>query len=236
MKWEMVSALAAIASLIVSAIALYVAFTGTKTTNQVATEALKTARQANEISLGLVREPAVLEFAFSDTSKFTFDFTDPTALKEELKTIITVKNTGKKAIDAVSLEIIGIVGFTQLMSDPTVEFRSLPAYSTRLDFHAALQPQALAHIDIRKYLLVYLEKLRPQLTQLTDRTGAYSTVVNMVLSPKATNESTPSPAGFSVTQNDRRLITIKFSPVMLDSVEAKAVLHSNDIAHRVFGN
>lgn len=233
LKWEMISALAAIVSLVVSAIALYIAFAGTKMTNQIATEALKTARQANEISLGLVREPAVLEFAFSDASKFTFDFTEPTVLKEELKTIITVKNTGKKAIDAVSLEIIGIVGLTQLLSNPAIEFRPLPAHSARLDFREALQPQALAHIDIRKYLLVYLEKLR---SQLPDRNGIYSTVVNVVLSPKATNESTPSPAGISVTKNDTSLITIKFSPAVLDSVEAKAVLQSNDIAHRVYGN
>jgi len=232
LKWEMISALAAVVSFVVSAIALYVAFAGTKTTNQIATEALKTARQANEISLGLVREPAVLEFAFYDASNFTFDFTDPTVLKKELKTIITVQNTGKKAIDAVSLEIIGIDGLTQLLSNPTLEFRSLPAHSARLDFREALQPQTLAHMDIRKYLLVYLEKL---CSQLPDRKGIYSTVVNVVLSPKATNESIPSQAGTSVTQNDRRLITIKFSPAVLDSVEAKAVLQSNDIAHRVYG-
>lgn len=232
MKWEMISALAAVVSFVVSAIALYVAFAGAKTTNQIATEALKTARQANEISLGLVREPAVLEFAFSNASQFTFDFTDPIVLKEGLKTIITVKNTGKKAIDAVSLEIIGINGLTQLMSNPNVDFSSLPAYPARLDFREALQPQALAHIDIRKYLLVYLEKLS---SQLPDRTGIYSTVVNVTLSPKATNEPTPSPAGISVTKNDTRLITIKFSPAVLDSVEAKAVLQSNNIEHRIYG-
>ncbi len=233
LKWEMVSALAAVVSLVVSAIALYVAFAGTKTTNQIATEALKTARQANEISLGLVREPAVLEFAFSDQSRFTFDFTDPTVLMEELKTIITVQNTGKKAIDAVGLEIIGIVGLTQFLSNPTLEFRSLPAHSARLDLRAALQPQALAHIDVRKYLLTYLEKLG---SQLPDRNGTYSTVVNTVLSPKAVDESTPSPAGLSVTKNDRRLITIKFSPAGLESVEARSVLQGNDVAHRVYGN
>ena len=233
MKWEMISALAAVVGLVISVIALYVAFSGTNSTNQIANEALKTARQANEISLGLVREPAVLEFAFSGSSQSTFDFTDQTVLKDELKSIITVQNGGKKAIDAVSMEIIGIVGLTQQLSKPTVEFRSLPSHAVRLDFREALQPQALAHIDVRKYFLIYLDKLRPA---LPDPKDIYSTVVNVVLSPKATNETTPSSAGSSATKNDRRIITIKFSPVVLDSAEAKAVLQSNDIAHRVYGN
>jgi hypothetical protein len=229
----MISALAAVVSIVVSMIALYIAFAGTKTTNQIATEALKTARQANEISLGLVREPAVLEFVHSDQSRFIFDFTNPTALKEELKTIITVQNAGKKAIDAVDIEIVGINGLTQLLSNPSIEFRSLPAHSARLDFRTALQPKAIAHIDVRKYLLIYLEKVN---TQLPDPTGIYSTVVNVILSPKATNESTPSPAGLSVTKNDTHVLTIKFSPVILGSTEAKAVLQGNYVAHRVYGN
>lgn len=233
LNWEKISALAAVVSLVISVIALYVASSGTKATNQIATEALNTARQANEISLGLVREPAVLEFAFSGSSQSNFDFTDSTVLKDELKSIITVHNSGKKAIDAVSIEIIGIDGLTQQLSKPAVEFRSLPSYAVRLDFREALQSQALAHIDVRKYFLVYLKKLRPA---LPDPNGIYSTVVNVVLSPKAANEPTPSSAGSSATTNDRRLITIRFSPVVLDSIEAKTVLQSNDIAHRVYGN
>ena len=232
-NWEKVSALAAAISLIVSAVALYVAFAGTKTTNQIAAEALKTARQANEITLGLVREPAVLEFAFSDESAFKFDLTDTSAIKEDLKTIITVKNAGKKAIDGVAIEVIGIEGLTYLVSNPSVDVRPLSAYSTRLDFRSALQPQGLAHIDVRKYLLSYLTRILPH---LPDKGGTYSTVVNVVLDPKAVNEATPSSAGLSVTKNDRRLLTIKFNAATVESPEAKSILQSDQVAHRVYGN
>lgn len=49
--WGMVSALAATASLIVGGVALYTAITGANATNSIAAEALKTARQANEIGV-----------------------------------------------------------------------------------------------------------------------------------------------------------------------------------------
>jgi len=233
LNWEKISALVAAISLLVSIGALYVAFAGTKATNEIAAEALKTARQANEISLGLVREPAVLEFAFSDEKSFKFDFTDTGVLKEDLKTIVTVRNGGKKAIDGVAIEVIGIEGLTYLVSNPSVDVRPLAAYSTRLDFRSALQPRSLAHIDVRKYLLSYLTKILPQ---LPDKNGTYSTVVNVVLDPKAVNEATPSSAGLSVTKNDRRLLTIKFNSATVESSEAKAILQSEQVAHRVYGN
>ncbi len=231
MNWEMISAGAAVASLIVSGFALYVASSSSKTTNEIASEALKTARQANDISLGLTREPAVLEFAFSDSSRFEFDFTNASALTEELKRIVTIQNTGKKAVDALAIEIIGISGLTYLLADPTVQVAKLSAFSARLDLKSALQPQALAHIDVRNYLLNYLVKLSPSLPQSA---GIYSTDVNMVLAPKATDEPTPSQAGLHVTKNDRRLLTIKFVPAVLQSPEAKAVLEMKEIPHRVY--
>ena len=233
MDWDMISAGAAVASLIVSVFALHVAFSSTKTTNEIAAEALRTARQANDISLGLAREPAVIEFAFSDSSRFEFDFTEPTALTDELKKIVTIQNAGKKAVDAIAIEVIGISGLTYPLSDPDVQIAKLPGYSARLDLNSAMQPKSLAHIDVRKYLLNYLVNLS---LSLPKHAGPYSTVVNMVLAPKATNEATPSSAGFEVTKNDRRLLTIKFSPSLLQSPEARAVLESTEVPHRVYGN
>jgi hypothetical protein len=144
-----------------------------------------------------------------------------------------VQNVCKKAIDGLAIELIGVTGLTYLESNSTVQIRPLPAHSARLDLRSALQPQALAHIDVRKYLLAYLTKLRPQ---LPDQIGPYTTVVNMVLAPKATTEATPSPAGLEITKNDRRLITVKFIPGVLDSIEARTVTQSEEVAHRVYGN
>lgn len=231
MNWEMVSAAAAVTGLIVSSVALYVAFSSSKATNEIAQEALRTARQANDISLGLTREPAVLEFASSDRTDFEFDFANAATLTEVLKSIVTLKNAGKKSVDAIAFEIIGMSGLTYMVTDPKVRLEKLPSYSARLDLRTAIHPQSLAHIDVRNYLLNYLVRLS---STLGERTALYVTVVNMVVAPKATNEPTPGTAGIDVTRNDRRLLTIKFSPELLQSKEARSVLESEEIPHRVY--
>lgn len=232
-KWEVVSALAATASFIISIVALYSATTGTDATNKIAAEALKIARQANAISLGVAREPAVVEFADpNDSSYFTFDFTDTKAFKGDLKEIVTIRNTGEKPVDALGVEVIGVDGLTYSLSDPMARIDHLPYYSARLNLTSALQPGALAHIDVRSFILNYLTKLTPILPH---NEGTYSAVVNIVLAPKAINEPTPIPAG-SVTKNDRRLLTIKFLPSVIRSPEANSVLESKEIPQRIFSN
>jgi hypothetical protein len=183
--------------------------------------------------MGLAREPAVLEFDTLASDAPEFNFANPTAIEKELETALTARNTGKRPIDAIAIEFIGMDGLTLNYSDPAQEFRSLPSYSTKLDFYAAIQPQASARIDIRRYILLYLTKLVPQLPNHNSR---YRTVINVVLSPKATNDSAPSPAGLRVTDKDRILIAIVFTPDILKSDKAKALLQSTEVAHRVYSN
>jgi hypothetical protein len=57
----------------------------------------------------------------------------------------------------------------------------------------------------------------------------------MVLAPKAINESTPIQAGH-FTKNDRRLLTIRFVPSIIQSSEASAILDSRKIPQRIFSN
>jgi len=230
--WNMLSAIATAISLPISLTAIFFAWYGTKKTNQIAKDALDTANKANNISLGLAREPTILEFALSTESQFNFDFTNPLSLKPELKNIITVINTGKMPIDAVSIEVIGIKGLTCGISDKKLEFDSFPSHSARLNFREAIHPEALAHIDIRTYFLIYLDKL---CAQLVESEKVYSTVVNVVLSPKAINEPIPSSARAGFTIKDRRQITIKFSPKLFELDEIKEILHTNEIPHRVIG-
>jgi hypothetical protein len=232
-NWEMVSALTAAASLIVSGAALYTAVTSVRTTNNIAAEALRTARQANEIALGVAHESAVIAFTGSDgSSDFMFDFTDAKVLSEDLKMIVTVENTGKRPIDAIEIEVIGINGLTYSLSDPETRLAGLPYYSTRLELTNALQPGTTAHIDVRSFILNYLTKLTPILPH---NEGTYSTLVNMVLAPKAVNEPTPSQAD-GAGKNDRRLLTIKFTPSIVQSQEARAVLEAKQIPQRFFSN
>lgn len=231
MNWEMVAAIAAVVSFLVSVFALYVAHSSSKTTNKIASEALKTARHANDISLGLAREPAIVEFSFSDSARFEFDFTDANGLVEELDKTVTIQNVGNRPVDALAIELIGISGLTHLVSDVTAQVAKLPSYSARLDLKSALQPNSLAHIDVRHYLLAYLTRLTQN---LPEGAGPYTTVVNMVLAPKAINEPTPVSAGIDVTKNDRRLLAVTFTPAILLSPQAKAVLETTEIPHRVY--
>lgn len=194
---------------------------------------LKTARQANDISLGVAREPAIVEFSEPNSSpNFTFDFTNTKSIKEELKDIVTLKNAGKTTINALEIEMVGVGGLTYSLSVPMDQIDHLPYYSTRLELTNALQPGALALIDVRSLILNYLSKLIPTLPNDKD---TYSTTVNMVLAPKAINESTPIQAGH-FTKNDRRLLTIRFLPSIIQSPEAKAILESNKIPQRIFSN
>lgn len=225
MNWDMVSALVATASLIVSGVALYSA----NSNNSIATEALKTARQANDISLGIARVPAVVEFADSNSD---FDLTDEKGLAGDLKMTVTVENTGKKPVDALGVEIIGVEGLTYSPSNSGTEIHGLPSYSTRIDLTNTLQSGSLAIIDMRGLVLNYLAKLVPLLPA---GTGTYTTVVNMVLEPKAVNEATPSQAGRGATTNDRRLLTIKFSPSVIQSQEAKSILSAKEMPPRIIG-
>jgi len=229
--WDKLSALAAVAGLVVSGIALIVAILGTRSSTRLSTEALQTARQANNIALGLVREPAIIEFSFSNKQHFFFDLTIPGSLNEQLKKIITIKNVGKKSIDSIAFEIIGIEGLTHLTSDITQQIKPLPFINAKLDLKTALQPGGMMHIDFRKYLLDYLQKLEPV---LQDKQAKYTAVINVVLAPKAVDEPVPAGVPLHLTRDDRRLLTISFVPTILASPEAQEVLQESTVAHRVF--
>lgn len=229
--WEKISTVAAVGGLAVSVAALLVAVQGTRSSTILATEALETSRQANSIALGLVREPAVIEFYESGNEKFTFDFTKTQALAEDLVHYVSVRNQGKKTVDALAIEVIGINGLTYRLSPPLLEIRSLPAVSIRMDLRSALQPDGAMHIDVRKMLFLYLKELGPL---LPPGDFEYSTVVNVVLAPKAINETISAGAGTDKATNDRRLITVKFRPSILESPAAKKEMESTAIPHRIY--
>lgn len=231
MNWGEVSAIAASVGLIISLVSIVISTMGARSSNKIAAEALETSRQANNIALGLVREPAVVEFVFSDGDRFKFNFSQHGELNEGLKKIVTLKNVSKRAIDAIAFEIIGIKGLTFNISEPGHEYPVLPSISERLNLRSALQPDGLMHVDMRKYFLDYLQKLAPS---LEDKTATYQTSVNVVLAPKAVNDPTPAGATPGLTKDDRRLITISFVPSILDSPEALAVLHNNEVQHRIY--
>lgn len=220
--WDIVSALAAVASFIVSLGALWIAISGTRSSVSIAAEALQSARQANDIALGCLREPSIVEYAFRQNSEyFKFDFTSTSALVVPLKKTLTIHNTGKTNIESIAIEAIGIEPFTYLLTDPAQAVSPLPSVNMDVKLRMALPPDGLAHIDVRKLILEYLSLLEPQLSFKGD---VYSTSINIVLAPKSINESIAIGASSQHTKNDRRLVAVKFIPSLVNTAEAQSVL------------
>jgi hypothetical protein len=228
---DKISTTVAVAGLGVSIAALVVATEGTHSSTRLATEALETSRQANSIALGLVREPSVIEFSRSGDENFTFDFTKPQDLAGDLVQYVSVSNRGKKPVDALAIEVIGIDGLTFRLSSPLLEIEGLPSINIEMELRSALQPEGSMHVDVRKMLFLYLKELRPL---LPSGDAEYTTVVNVVIFPKAVNEPTPAGAGTDKTVNDRRLITVRFRPSVLESPEAKKAMNATVIPHRIY--
>lgn len=228
---EKISTAAAVAGLGVSIAALAVAVQGTNSSTRLATEALETSRQANSIALGIVREPSVIEFSGSSNEDFIFDFTTKKILSRDLAEYVKVTNFGRKPIDAIAIEVIGIAGQPSRHSPPPFEIKDLPSINTRIDLRKALQPEGFMHIDVRKMLLLYLKELRPL---FPSGDSEYTTIVNVVIAPKAVTEPTPGGPGSDRTLNDRQVITIKFRPSILESPEAKKAMEAKVIPHRIY--
>jgi len=229
--WEKISVAIALVSLLVSAIAVINSRTAAQSSLDVANEALSTARQTNDIALGRVREPAVVEFAARQGDEFEFDFTNDVLTAEELEYCIMVRNSGKVSVDVISFEAVGITPFTYLMTDPDEPIRPLPSISLRVNLRSALQPGALANIDYRKIVLKYLEKLEPR---LQDKDSIYNTVINLVMDPKAVNHTVPFGAPGTLTKDDRRMLIVKFKPSVVYGEKAKIILDESEIPNRVY--
>ncbi len=223
---EKMTLLLATISIIVSLFAVYISIKNAENSNRISEEALKTSRQSNEISLGLVKEFPAIEII---TNNKNFDFTNINALEEDFKNIITIKNIGKVPIDAIFMEMIGIIPFTYPLNNPEVDIRPLPSVPFSIDFDAMLLPNALAHIDLRLPIMKYISELN-----IEDHTTVYITMTNIVLAPKSINENVPSGVLSNVTTKDRILITIKFNPSILSKEESINILKHKKILQRVY--
>lgn len=229
--WDQVSALAAVASLLVSFAALWVAISGARTSASTSNEALQTARQANDIALGRLREPSVVEFAFSkDSDNFKLNFTTPSQLSKSLSKIITIHNAGKTNIELIAIEAVGIQPLTYPIHETTHEIEELPTVNMDVKLRTALPPDGLANIDVRKIILEYLSALEPA---LEFKESLYTTTINIVLAPKSISESTAIGATSDLTQDDRRLLHVQFVPSIIATEIAQNILKDAAVQSRV---
>ena len=223
---EKLTMIIAIMSIVVSLFAIYISQKNSEQSNKIAEEALKISRQSNEISLGLKKEFPIIEIINRNTE---FDFTKSDILNQELVNIIQIRNIGKIPINAISLEIIGIVPFTYPMNDPKKIIKPLPSKTINIKLKTMLRPSDLASIDLNQPIIQYLAKLN-----IEDKSTVYNTMLNIVLSPKSINENTPSGISPDDTLNDRILITIKFKHSILSERISKDLIKSEEVMHRIF--
>ncbi len=227
--WNKLPALAAVGSLIISIIALLVSTSSSNNNARIVAEALQTARQANEIALGRIYEPPVVEI-YSRHQK-PMSFVDANSLDLDLEYVVSIRNKGKVPVDALGLELIGIQPFTYPVNDPRQSINPLPAYKQTLELDTAISPGGLAHIDLRRPILMYLLKLRKV---LNDQSMEYSTDINIVLSPRATGQNTPLAIPLDLKVRDRVQITVVFHSSIVESVQAKRIISEGVIMHRVY--
>lgn len=226
--WEKTTALAALFSVLISIYALYITKISSEENTKIAIEALQTSRQSNDIALGLNKELPIIKFTDED---YKFDFTNKNSLDEDFKQKVLVKNTGKIAIDGLSIEVIGIEPFTYPLDTPSEEVKPLPSFIIDVKLNSTLQPDASALIDIRLVILKYLEKFEKT---ITDKDRKYSSTINVILLAKTINSSLPSSGPSKVPLQDRQLFRIIFKQSIVNSKLGKELLKKNEIMNRVF--
>lgn len=220
-----------VGSLLISIASLYVAYDGAKSSNALAAQALATARQANEIALGKIREPSILQFSGSDENNYKFNFTSATDLERELHFYVDLTNDGKKAVEGAVFEVVGIEPLTYRADDPSISLKQLPSTILTATFNSAVQPGGAVHFDIRKLVLQYLVKLA---MQIPDKNSTYNTVVNIAITAKGLGETVAAGAPTKFSPRDRKLLTIVFKASILDSEITKKILSEPYIQNRVF--
>lgn len=223
--------LLALISLVVSITSLYVSYDSAKSTNRIATQAMEISNQANNIALGVVREPALLEFPSIYSEPQEFNFTSIDFIQKNLSQIIHLKNEGKRGIEGATIELVGVEPLTYAMQAPSKDIRPLPSIVTSLTFNSAIQPGGSASVDFRKPILEYLSKLSGQ---ISNRDQLYSTSINVVVTPRAMGDLAPIGAPLKQSPRDRELITVKFKIGVVDSAVAKQILSSPSLPNRVF--
>lgn len=223
--------LIAVLGLLLAAGGLFVSYQSMLKSDKIAAQALEMSRITNEIALGTKREPGILEFPYSNDKGPQFDFTDRSALKEELKQVIRLSNHGKRPVAGLSADLIGIEPLTYSLSNPGASVRPLPALTWKLEFNSAVLPSGAVAIDVRKPLLLYLQRL----TALLDNQNAtYTTSINFVISTRSPGESDFMGMPDASKMRDRELITIRFKPDIVKTEDARAILSSSVDPHRVY--
>lgn len=228
---ELFSQLIAVLGLLLAAGGLFVSYKSMQKSDEIAIQALEISKASNEIALGTRKEPAPLEFSTYDKESLQFDLTDPSSLEGELTHVIRLSNRGRVPVSGISVDLIGIEPLTYSLASPGDSVRPLPSLTWKLDFNSAVLPSGAVAIDMRKPLLLYLQRLS---SQLDEQRAIYITSINFVISTRALGDSDFMGAADASKVRDRELITVKFRPDIVSKSRAIAILTDIAQPHRVY--
>lgn len=194
-------------------------------------QALELSKISNEIALGTKREQGTMIFSEKGDDAILFDLSDPLSLKGDLIKTIAFFNAGQLPASGISAELIGIEPMTYSLSNSENSISPLPSVMWDLNFSSAVLPSGVVTIDMRRPLLIYLKKLS---SQLENKESIYNTTLNMVVSTKTIGNESFVGAPAEQSGFDRRLITVKFRPSIIEAADTAAILANNNEPHRVY--
>jgi hypothetical protein len=142
-------------ALAISIIALITSLTTAKQSNEISTQALAVAKQANDIAVGRAREyPQIAIESYTQDVKFA----SPDDVKRN-EVVWFVENEGNTPISGFQVKVVGLSGLTYSLENPQEQHRDLPTSSQQIKFDEQLTPKGFVRLDIKRTVIDYLRNL-----------------------------------------------------------------------------
>jgi hypothetical protein len=210
-KLRFLEVLFSIIAVVVSGVAIYISTHDSDKALKVATEALQTSRQANDIALGRLKEEPIIGVLPNRASLVT------TADIPKTRIEIGLENTGNVAISGVEVIFVAIGPITYRLNNAMDQYKDFPHESIKVDFDQQLSPRGNVRIDLRNPMVKYLSEL-----PLAQPNELYIAGVNVVVVPQRVGDPLP----IQSTLDSRGLINVEFIPNILRSEAVTALVKS----------
>ena len=181
-------------------------------------EANELSKKAIDIALGIESELPKVEFSRANND--IIQFFNLGNIKEN-KFEFCIKNIGKIPIEAISIEIVAISGFSppsDILSEVTKEF---PREVFYLNLNKSLRPNGLVSFNLTKFLIEYL---RNNIEFFASDNSKIKIPVNLIVIPHK-KEDDMAIETFYDGSKDRILLDINFNPSILKLSEINNIIN-----------
>jgi hypothetical protein len=210
-------------ALIISVVGIYSSYYFSRESSQESKLALDIARQANDISLGIVHDYPKLEITRNG---------DISLIELPKQSIVWgIRNIGNKPISALTLLMIPASGLTYSLRTPM----DAPKLVGGRVFHKMilkeqLLPDGLVDLHITKPVLAFLRNLR---ADYADPTAPYSSSINIRILPHEGDNASPIQ---SSGNKDWGLLSIEYIPADVNSDEFGRYINALEEDSPIFMN